>query len=92
MDLIQPLVAIDQFANTLIYIDGDGWGKADETISARAWRCYLQDKISDRLYLTIDRIFFWQENHCFKGWRAEWDRKQYPDHYRTEEPPCATQS
>jgi hypothetical protein len=35
---LQPLIALDQGINTLVYLDGDGWGMADETLSARAWR------------------------------------------------------
>jgi len=81
---IQPLLAIDQAINTLIYIEGDGWGMADETLSARAWRCHLQGLISDRAYLAIDALFFWQPNHCYQAWRSEWDRAQYPKHYQSE--------
>lgn len=78
----QPLIAIDQFFNTLIVIDGDGRGMADETISARVFRCFLQDLISDRAYRAIDAVFFWQEAHCYDSWVAERERRQLPDHYR----------
>ncbi len=82
---MQLLIAIDQTLNTLIRIDGDGWGMADETISARAFRCHLQGLISDRAYRAIDTVFFWQAAHCYQSWRGEFDRRQLPDAYKA---PC----
>lgn len=79
---MQPLIALDQFVNTCIKIKGDGWGKADETISARVFRCYLQGYISDTAYLAIDTLFFWQDVHCYLSWRSEIERKQLPNYYR----------
>ena len=79
------LLAADQGLNCLIYIKGDsngGWGMAGETISARAFRCYLQDLLSDRLYRLIDSIFFWEDAHCFHGWRAKVDLEHMPEHYK----------
>jgi hypothetical protein len=80
----QFLVALDQAANTLIYVSGDGWGWADETLSARLWRCYRQGLISDRWYRAVDRLFFWQTMHCFGSYLSESERKQLPRHYRQE--------
>jgi hypothetical protein len=79
---INFLIGIDQTLNTIVYIHGDGFGKPDETFSARAFRLFIQGVISDILYRTIDFIFFWQEAHCFSSWRAEIERKQLPNHYR----------
>ena len=79
---MQPLIAIDQLINTLILIDGDGWGMADETISARAFRAYLQGYIGDRAYRAIDALIFWQSAHCYQSWRSEIERKQLPGYYR----------
>ena len=79
---IQPLVAIDQLFNCVIYIPGDGFGWADETLSARLFRCHLQGFTSEIPHLIIDNIFFWQENHCYESWVSEIDRKQYPNYYR----------
>ncbi len=79
---MHPLIALDQLINTLIKLPGDGWGKADETISARLFRCHLQALISDRPYRTIDALFFWQAAHCYQSWVAERDRHQLPNHYR----------
>lgn len=83
--MMQLLMAIDQTINCLIYIAGDdnnGWGMADELLSARAWRCYLQGLISDRLYRAIDMLFFWAPLHCYTAWRGEFERRQMPGTYR----------
>jgi len=78
---LQPLIALDQWINTLIYIAGDGQGMADETISARVFRCHLQGHLSDHPYRAIDALFFWQKNHCHKSWRSEIERRQLPGYY-----------
>jgi hypothetical protein len=83
---MQPLIALDQFLNTLIYIKGDGFGMADEAISARLFRCYLQDLISDEWYLAIDFLFFWDDAHCYESWRSEIERNQLPNFYRGVNP------
>lgn len=77
----QLLIAIDQAANTVVPIAGDGFGMADETISARLFRCHLQGLISDRWHRAIDALLFWDEQHCFKSWRAEIERRQLPGFY-----------
>ena len=50
----QFFISIDQTFNTIIKIADDGYGYADEMLSARAWR--LRGK--SRLYIWIDRLFF----------------------------------
>lgn len=77
----QFAVAIDQAINTLIYIPGDGWGWADETLSARLFRCDLQGLISDGWYRAVDALFFWQDQHCYASWRSEVERRHLPRHY-----------
>lgn len=74
----QVAIAFDQFINTLIWIKGDGFGYADETLSARAWR--LRDV--NNLYKVIDKLFFWQKSHCYESYVSEQDRKQLPKDYR----------
>lgn len=74
----QFLIAIDQVLNTLIWLKCDGFGYADETISARSWR--LRDKTS--FYKLINSLFFWQNNHCRGAYNAEMQRKHMPNHYR----------
>lgn len=72
---IQILVGIDQLVNALLA----GW--ADETLSARAWRC--RDKPVGRIAtLIINGIFFWQQNHCKKAYDSERLRQQLPSYYR----------
>ena len=73
----QFLISLDQVANTLVWIKGDGFGFADETLSARAWRLREQSNAWKR----IDAIFFWDEDHCYKSYRSELLRKHLPNHY-----------
>lgn len=74
----QFLIALDQLLNTVIYIKGDGFGYADEMLSARAWR--LRDK--SNLYIWIDSLFFWDLDHCKECYEIELQRKQLPREYR----------
>lgn len=80
----QTLIAIDQAINTLIKIKGDGKGMADETISARLWRCYLQGFIGAGGWKFVDALFFWQPNHCYESWRSEVERRQLPGWYQLQ--------
>lgn len=74
----QFLIALDQLLNTVIYIKGDGFGYADEMLSARAWR--LRDKSNS--YIWIDSLFFWDLDHCKECYEIELQRKQLPSEYR----------
>lgn len=74
-DGFQVLVAIDQLVNTLL------WGKADETLSARAWRHHL-DGSRDWPYKLIDALFFWQSDHCRQAYESEMERAHLPKEYR----------
>lgn len=74
----QFLIAFDQVVNTLVYIKGDGWGFADETLSARAWRLREQ---SPYPYRIINALFFWQENHCKEAYESEMNNKHLPKEY-----------
>lgn len=82
----QTLIALDQAANTLIYVPGDGWGMADETLSARLWRCYLQGVIGAFGWQLVDTLFFWEPDHCYQSWRSEIERRQLPGHYQVALP------
>jgi hypothetical protein len=75
---IQFLLSIDQLANTVIWVSGDGFGMADETISARAWRLRMQSSA----YKFIDALFFWQTGHCQSAYESEMRRKHLPNAYR----------
>lgn len=72
----QFLIAFDQLLNTVLYINGDGFGYADETLSARAWR------LQSRWYKAINALFFWQENHCKEAYESEHRNFQLPPEYR----------
>jgi hypothetical protein len=76
--MTQVLIAIDQVFNTFTYIKGDGFGFADETLSARAWRLREQ---SPYPYRIINGLFFWQENHCKEAYESEVNNKHLPKEY-----------
>lgn len=71
----QVLIALDQLAHTLI------GGKADEALSAAAYRWELAGKRAWPRRL-IDLIFFWDAQHCFVSYQAEMSRMHLPGHYR----------
>jgi len=56
---------------------------ADETLSARAHR--MREKKQPYWNWTanfIDKLFFWQEAHCYQSYLSEINRKQLPSVYR----------
>jgi hypothetical protein len=74
----QFLIALDQALNTLVKLS-DGWGYADEMLSARAWRLREHHPY---LMKFIEGLFFWDDNHCFECYLIEVERKQLPTEYR----------
>lgn len=72
----QIWLAIDQLINALL------WGWADEAFSARAWRSRLKKLRYMRSVAMINRIFFWQKNHCKEAYESEKYRRQMPPEYR----------
>lgn len=76
--MIQIAVALDQMVNTLAWLPGDGFGYADETLSARAWRL----RRHSHAWKVIDVLFFWQKGHCRQAYEAERQRRHLPDEYR----------
>ena len=75
----QIFISIDQFFNTVVWIPGDGFGFADETLSARSWRLREQS----RVWRVIDALFFWDRDHCRQSYQSEVDRRQLPRHYQS---------
>lgn len=71
------LIGIDQLLNVIVWIDNDGWGRIDEMLSARAWRL----RNSCQLHIYIDKLFFWQTQHCKSAYDTELNRKQLPREY-----------
>lgn len=61
------LIGLDQTINCLIPLS-DGFGTPDETLSAREWRLRAE---YPRLHVWIDRLFWWDKDHCETSWRAE---------------------
>ncbi len=74
----QLAIAFDQLGNVLVscFFREKAW--ADETLSAHAWRWHL-DKVRDWPYRVIDRILFWQTDHCRKAYESEKNRTQSPE-------------
>ena len=68
-------VALDQLCNAML----GGW--PDESLSARAWRWHRDAKRNWPRAL-INRIFFWQKDHCFSAYDNECKRRHLPPEYR----------
>ena len=86
---VQIFLALDQLANVLPPpIDGTV-GYADETLSARCYRAHRDGKIMGKLFMPpIDWFFgLWQgPDHCKNAYIKEFERKNYPEEYRTGTP------
>jgi hypothetical protein len=52
-------------------------GSTAQTFSARAYADAASDPVWDRRRRIVDRIFFWQEDHCRKSWEREVERARY---------------
>lgn len=78
----QTLIAFDQLVNTLVWAKGEGFGMADETISARCWR--LRERpFWLALQVLVDCLFFWEPNHCADSYLMEQGRRHLPGEYST---------
>lgn len=70
------LIAIDQLLLSLLTL---GAAFPDETISSAAWRWEQQGyRFGHYLRVTIDALFFWEDDHCFNAYLAEAQRSQAP--------------
>lgn len=79
MRLFEIAIALDQLVNAVL------GGYADETMSARSWRLRSVRPYS-WLRPVIDRLFFWQPNHCQTAYESERTRSQLPPEYRDAPP------
>lgn len=79
--LFNLAIVIDQGFNCVVNLS-DGWGHPDEMLSARAWRLR---KEHPWLCRWIDRLFFWDENHCEECYAIELKRKQLHPEYAIKE-------
>lgn len=67
------LIALDQLANAIAN------GSPDETLSSRAHRARLAGKPGwRRVAGVIDRLFWWDKDHCRESWLAERHRRHLP--------------
>ena len=67
------LIALDQLANALAN------GAPDETLSSRAHRARMAGKPGwGRVADFIDRLFFWDQDHCRESWKSELQRRHLP--------------
>lgn len=69
------LIAADQLLNALLA----GW--PDETLSSRAWR-WEQNGIRSWPRRFIDRLFFWEWEHCRESYVSEREGRQLPPELR----------
>jgi hypothetical protein len=77
---LEILIALDQLLNTVF------GGDCDEMLSARAFRKAHFDLSNYWNFIknAIDFVFFWQDNHCYKCFKTEYERRQLSDLYRME--------
>jgi len=74
----QFLIALDQLVNAMCFwLPGGIW--ADESLSSRAHR--IQDTYP-RLRRGINKLFFWQDDHCLEAYESERKRLQSPPELR----------
>jgi hypothetical protein len=79
------LIALDQLLNVLLFfLPGGTW--PDETLSARSWRCRDLRPFT-KLQPAIDRLFFWQPEHCRQSYESELQRLQSPPAERIQSRP-----
>lgn len=75
--LTQLLIWLTQGGNVLL------GGYADESMSSRAYRMKLKGhKYWGWTADAIDKLFFWQTDHCRNAWLQELDRRQLPPELR----------
>lgn len=69
------LIAADQLVNAMLA----GW--PDETLSSRAYR-WEQNGVRSWPRRFIDRLFFWEEDHCYQSYISEREGRQLPPELR----------
>ena len=69
------LIAVDQLVNAILA------GFPDETLSSRAWR-WEHDGVRVWPRRVIDRLFFWEPNHCRESYQSEHEGRQLPPELR----------
>lgn len=82
--MIQFLIAVDQVLNTLTWARLEGFGFADETLSARMWRLRASPNWR-RAQKATDFVFaalFNDHHHCWRSFLDEYHKHQLPEDYR----------
>lgn len=54
---------------------------ADESLSSRAWR-WEQNGVRSWPRRFIDRLFFWEQDHCYQSYISEREGRQLPPELR----------
>lgn len=70
------LIWLDQGVNVILFL-----GYPDETLSARAYRHYL-DGSKSYLKKIIDTILWFDKDHCKESFESEVRNRQLPPQYR----------
>lgn len=73
--LLNIIIALDNLGNTFL------GGYPDETISSRAWRCRNSSKLWGKARIVIDKVFFWERDHCYQSYLSEQQRKHLPPNF-----------
>lgn len=77
--LLNILIALDQMLYVLVTL---GHGSPDETLSAAAWRWEQAGKWQGKLLRpTIDKIFWFDRNHCWSSYQSEILKRHLPAEY-----------
>lgn len=82
--MIQFLISVDQTINTLTWAKFEGFGFADETLSARMWRLKHSPSWNTARKI-VDFVFehaFNDLNHCQRSFYDEYFKHQLPEDYR----------
>lgn len=75
------LIGLDQLCNVLLA------GFPDETFSARAYRKARAGQWFWRaLRWLIDKVFFWDADHCLSSYQREMERGHSPKEFANERP------
>ena len=74
---LRLLLAIDQLLNVLLCN-----GEPDETMSSAVYRMERDGRFWGFMRPAIDRLFWFQPNHCKKAYESELLRLQYAKEFR----------
>lgn len=69
------MIAIDQLCNCII------GGTPDETISAKLWRMRNKGRFWKYSQIFVDRLFWFDSDHCEESYNSELYRRQISSEY-----------